>query len=85
MNMDIIVRDQSGMDFKRSLPDGAVVDCVTDEDMRMIYDAICDRLPLNCTVFKTFNARKNEWIVEVCDSARDYKTKPIWTGIFKRA
>ena len=85
MNLNINLMEIDGEPLYDGLPDGVIVEYVTDRDMGRIYNRICQIMPANHTVFKCYNARRKEWIVEICDSPRDYKTRPVWTGVFKKA
>ena len=83
MDLTILIENIVGRKEPIVLPDGCQLEC-TEHDFDDVYSAICESMPVDHTVFKSYNARKGEWIVEICNSPRDYKTKPVWTGVFKR-
>lgn len=83
MDLDLVIRYSNGEKSIKGLADGTNLD-VCDSDMDMIFNQICGAMPVNHTVFKVFDSRKDQWTVEIYDGPRDFKTIPVWSGVFNR-
>lgn len=66
-----------------SLKNGTVMP-VTDFAMGYIYNMICTQVPTGHTVFRNYDDRDEQWLIEIFNEPRDYKNEPIWRGTFKR-
>ena len=66
-----------------ALKDGVVCEA-TDIDMEFLMDWLRKNMPVNHTFFKNYDAEKGIWTIEIFSEPRDYKTKPVWRGTFRK-
>ena len=76
------LKDMEGDLYK--LGNGGHLDDVTESDMEILTDAIFSKMPINSTLFRNYNSKCNQWVIEVFNEMRDFKTKPIWSATFGR-
>lgn len=84
MQNDLIIelKDMEG-DLYR-LGNGGHLDNVTDGNMAMLTDVIFWKMPINSTLFKNYDSSNNQWVIEIFNEMRDFKTKPFWSATFGR-
>ena len=65
------------------LKDGVVCEA-TEVDMEFLMDWIRINMPINHTFFKNYNPDKKVWTIEIFSESRDFNTKPVWRGTFRK-
>lgn len=65
------------------LKDGVVCEA-TEADIEFLMDLIRVKMPINHTYFKNYNPDKEVWTIEIYSESRDFNTKPVWRGTFRK-
>ena len=65
------------------LKDGVVCEA-TEVDMEFLMDWIRINMPINHTFFKNYYPDKKVWTIEIFSESRDFNTKPVWRGTFRK-
>lgn len=65
------------------LKDGVVCEA-TEVDMELLMDWIRINMPINHTLFKNYNPDKEVWTIEIFSESREFNTKPVWRGTFRK-
>lgn len=84
MDMTILMKNCFGVLEERTFCYGAKVRNVLDREMEWITDQVFQHMPVNHTLFKSFDKNKGIWTLEVYEAMRDFKSKPIWYATFSR-
>lgn len=79
MMLDIV--DDSGEGI--IIPDGATISG-SDSQIAMYMESVFRCMPLNHTLFKEYDPKKNEYTIEIYDLPRDFNTSPVWSCVFAR-
>lgn len=84
MDMTILMKNCFGILEEKTFVYGAKVRNVLDKDMEWITDQVFQNMPVNHTLFKSFDKDKGIWTLEIYGAMRDFNSKPLWYATFTR-